>query len=105
MKASHGPKHLPVKSYDQDMLEMDRARVNYERAVRLAEADMVTLEFKNELKGNGKTARAQALATAAFHTPGSLLTTSELVHIQSELNAACHDPNSKLQPQRQIQDI
>ena len=42
VKASHGPKHRPVKLYDQDMLEMAHTRVNYERAVRLAEADMVT---------------------------------------------------------------
>ena len=91
VKASHGPKHLPVKLYDQDMLEMAHARANYERAVRPAEADMTKLEFENEVKGNGKTARAQALSTVGFHTPGSLLTTSELVHIQSELNAACHD--------------
>ena len=91
VKATHSARHRPAKSYNQDMLQTARARVNYERAVRLAEAEMVKLEFKEELEGDDKTAKAQALATVALHTPGSLLTTSELVHIQSELNAACRD--------------
>ena len=77
---------------DEKILKPGRARANYERAVREAEAQIIKLLNKDVLDGSDMEAKAEALARAAFHRPGSVLTKEELTHIQEEMEASCVDP-------------
>nr|WOJ52300.1 peroxidase-like protein 3 [Halisarca dujardinii] len=77
---------------DDKILKPGRARTNYESAVRDAEAQILKLLYKDALDGDDMEAKAEALARAAFHKPGTVLTKEELTHIQSELEASCVDP-------------
>ena len=74
------------------LLESGYARTNFERAVRIAEVELVKLKYKDVLKGSDNLAKAEALAEAAFHTPGSLLTKSELARMQSAMGQCTTDP-------------
>ena len=77
---------------NEKILKAGRARANYERAVREAEAQIIKLLNKEALDGSDMEAKAEALAKAAFHKPGSVLTKEELSHIQEELDAYCREP-------------
>ena len=70
---------------DSEILDMGRARANYERVVRLAEAELVKFRYRDTLNGTDTQAQVQALAKAAFHIPGQLLNKEELLHIQYEV--------------------
>ena len=86
-KSVHGSYYV-----NPHLLEPGYARTNFERAVRIAEAELVKLKYREVLKGEDNLAKAEALAEAAFHLPGSYLTKSELARMQSAMGECRPNP-------------
>ena len=86
-KSAHGSYYA-----NPHLLESGYARTNFERAVRIAEVELVKLKYKEVLKGEDNLAKAEALAEAAFHSPGSYLTKSELARMQSAMGECRANP-------------
>lgn len=86
-KSVHGSYYV-----NPNLLESGYARTNFERAVRIAEVELVKLKYKDVLKGPDSLAKAEALAEAAFHTPGSFLTKRELAWMQTAMGECRTNP-------------
>ena len=74
---------------DAEIQSQGLARVQFEKAVRKAESDLMKLRYKNSLHSSDKQVKAEALAKVAFHRPGSFLTKEEIARIQQETLAEC----------------
>ena len=74
---------------DADIQAQGLARVQFEKAVHKAEAQLMKLHYKDSLHSSDKQVKAEALAKVAFHRPGSYLTKEEIALIQQETLADC----------------
>ena len=79
----------PNRIRDAKTQSRGQARVQFEKAVRKAETELMKLHYKDSLHSSDKQVKAEALAKVTLHRPGSFLTKEEIAYIQQETTAAC----------------
>ena len=72
-------------------MEMAKARLTMEAAVKKAEHILLEKKRTNMARVASVEEQAEALAEELYHRPGSLLSKDELAHIYSELEGMCED--------------